>query len=52
MGLQELGREHQTLQIVKSRQNERKWERDMEAVTCSNCNIKFSVSTRRVSVGP
>ena len=48
MGLQELGREHQTLQIVKSRQSERKWEKDKEAVACNNCNVKFSVSVRKV----
>ena len=49
MGLQELGREHQTLQIIKSRQSERKWERDREATNCNNCNVKFSVSIRKVS---
>ena len=49
MGLQELGREHQTLQIVKSRQSERKWEKDKEAVACNNCSAKFTVSTRKVS---
>ena len=48
-GLQELGREHQTLQIVKSRQSERKWESDKDASNCSNCNVKFSVSVRKVS---
>lgn len=48
MGLQELGREHQTLQIVKSRQSERKWEKDKEAVACNNCSAKFNVSIRKV----
>ena len=48
MGLQELGREHQTLQIVKSRQSERKWEKDKEAMACNNCKVKFSVSVRKV----
>lgn len=48
-GLQELGREHQTLQIVKSRQSERKWESDKDATSCSNCNVKFGVSVRKVT---
>lgn len=50
-GLQELGREYQTLQIVTSRQSERKWEKDKEATSCNGCNAKFNVSTRRVSIG-
>ena len=50
VGLQELGREHQTLQIVKSRQNERKWEKDKEAVECNNCHTKFTVSIRKVTL--
>lgn len=49
MGLQELGREHQTLQIVKSRQGERKWEKDRDATACSTCNTKFSVGVRKVN---
>ena len=49
MGLQELGREHQTLQIVKSRQSERKWEKDKEVLSCNTCNLKFGVSIRKVS---
>lgn len=48
VGMQELGREHQSLQIVKSRQSERKWEQDREVVSCHNCNAKFSVSIRKV----
>lgn len=48
MGLQELGREHQNLQIVKSRQKERQWEKDSEVSACNNCSIKFSVSVRKV----
>ena len=49
MGLQELGREHQTLQIVKSRVSERKWEKDIEVMDCNNCKVKFGVSNRKVS---
>ena len=48
-GLQELGREHQKLQIVQSRQSERKWESDKESVACRKCNKTFGVGTRRVS---
>ena len=48
-GLQELGREHQTLQIVHSRQSQRKWEKDSEVSNCTACKKKFSVNVRRVS---
>ena len=47
--LQELGREHQTLQIVHTRQSQRKWEKDSEVSNCSACKRKFSVNVRRVS---
>lgn len=47
--LQELGREYQTLQILHSRQGERKWEKDSEVVACHNCKRKFTVGMRKVS---
>lgn len=47
-GLQELGREYQTLQLVQSRQSERKWESDKDAVNCFSCSKKFTVSVRKV----
>ena len=49
-GMQELGREYQTLQILHSRQLERKWERDSDAVACRNCKKDFSVGMRKVSI--
>ncbi len=48
VALQDLGREYQTLQIVTTRQTERKWEKDKEAMNCNSCNVKFSVSVRKV----
>ena len=47
--LQELGREHQTLQVMQSRQSQRRWESDKDVLQCSSCGKKFSVSVRRVS---
>jgi len=47
-GLQELGREHQTLQIVHTRQSERKWEKDSDVTNCNACSKKFSVNVRKV----
>lgn len=47
-GLQELGREYQTLQILHSKQGERQWERDGDAASCHNCKRKFNVGTRKV----
>ncbi len=46
-----LGREYQTLQIVTTRQTEHKWEKDTEAMNCNGCNVKFSVSVRKVCGG-
>ena len=48
MGLQELGREYQTLQMFQSRQSERRWESDKEVASCASCSKRFSVSVRRV----
>ncbi|CAI8024450.1 Early endosome antigen 1 [Geodia barretti] len=45
--LQELGREHQTLQVMQARASERKWESDRDATACSGCGKKFSVSVRK-----
>ena len=49
--LQELGREHQTLQVMQSRLTQRRWESDREATECIGCKKKFSVSVRKVCVG-
>ena len=49
VGMQELGREYQTLQVLQSRQSERKWESDKEVTNCSSCKGKFTVSLRKVS---
>ena len=47
-GLQELGREHQKLQIVQSRDSQRTWEKDHDAIACNKCNKRFSVTVRKV----
>ena len=49
--LQELGREHQTLQVMQSRLTQRRWESDLEVTKCVGCGKKFSVSVRKVCVG-
>jgi early endosome antigen 1 len=45
--LQELGQEHQTLQVMQSRASQRKWEADSDVPACPGCGKKFSVSVRR-----
>ena len=46
--LRDLGSEFQTLQMIHSRQSDRKWDRDREVVACTNCRKSFNVSTRKV----
>ncbi|VDQ08069.1 unnamed protein product [Trichobilharzia regenti] len=44
----ELGRENQTLQVLRERLTNRQWTKDDEAMTCFGCDREFSISTRRV----
>ena len=50
-GMQDLGREHQTMQVVQQRLDERRWEDDKTVTHCRGCNKRFGVATRRVSGG-
>ncbi|CAH8850966.1 unnamed protein product [Trichobilharzia szidati] len=43
----ELGRENQTLQVLRERLTNRQWTKDDEAMTCFGCDREFSISTRR-----
>lgn len=47
-GLQDLGREHQTMQMVQQRLEERRWEADRAVTHCRGCSKHFSLTTRRV----
>ena len=47
-GMQELGSEYQTLQLIHSRQNERRWDKDKDVLACTGCKRHFTVSTRKV----
>ena len=46
--LQELGTEYQSLQLIQSRQSDRKWDKDRDIIACTNCRQSFNVSTRKV----
>lgn len=45
--MHELGRENQTLQIDISKQYNRRWQDDAEAVNCTACGKAFSVTVRK-----
>ena len=46
--LQELGREHQLLQVQNYKKNNYKWVDDSEATNCTHCKSAFSVTNRKV----
>ncbi|GAA56109.1 early endosome antigen 1 [Clonorchis sinensis] len=43
----ELGRENQSLQIMRERVTSRQWTKDNDAPACASCNREFSISNRR-----
>ncbi|TGZ66745.1 hypothetical protein CRM22_005178 [Opisthorchis felineus] len=43
----ELGRENQSLQIMRERVTSRQWTKDDDAPACASCNREFSISNRR-----
>ncbi|KAA0192317.1 RUN and FYVE domain-containing protein 1 [Fasciolopsis buskii] len=43
----ELGRENQSLQMLRERVVNRQWTKDDDVVHCSNCQSEFSLTNRK-----